>query len=106
MTWIEWCRVGAAVLVLLSALRFCILYNKKTGGTWRNSVFGVHMMVFSGAFVVYFGYAILSLLVLPESWRPYSGTVLFLSLAWLFAWRTRILNHAQREKVDDASSRG
>lgn len=99
MSWIEWCRVGAALLVLLAALRFCVLYHRKTKGDWRNNPYGVHMMVFSGAFVLYFAYAILSLLVLPESWRPYSGTVLFLSLAGLFWWRARLLRAAQREKV-------
>jgi hypothetical protein len=99
VSWIEVARVIAFALVALSAFAFCLSYNKWTGGRWRATPYGVHMMVFSGAFVVYFVYAILSLLVLPAEWRPYSGTVLALSLAGLFWWRTSLLRTAQRERV-------
>lgn len=106
MNWIEWCRVGAALLVLLAALRFCYLYDKKTKGDWRNNPFGVHMMTFSGSFVGYMVYAILTLVIVPDWLRPYFGTVILLSLAALFCWRTRLLQHAQREPIkerDDAA---
>lgn len=105
MTWIEIARVVAALLVLVSALRFCISYHVRTGGHWRRNpdgsknVPGTHMMAFSGAFVLYFVYAVLAILVIPEDWRPYFGTVIFLSLAYLFWQRTQILKQAQREPV-------
>lgn len=99
MSWIELVRVLAFALVALSAFAFCVSYHRSTGGHWRDTPYGVHMMVFSGAFVVYFLYAILSLLVLPADWRPYSGTILALTLAGLFMWRTSLLRIAQRERV-------
>lgn len=100
MTWIEWVRIAACALVVLSAGRFCWRYNKKSGGKWRTTPYGKHMMIFSGAFVGYFLYAIVSLLVLPAEWRPYVGSVLILSLAVMFEWRTRLVDVAQRERVD------
>lgn len=99
MTWIEWARVVACALVIVAAGRFCIRYHRKTKGHWRDTPYGVHMMLFTGAFVLYFGYAVLSLLLLPAEWRPYTGTVIILSLAGLFVWRDRLLDEAQRERV-------
>lgn len=99
MTWVEWARVAACALVVLSAGRFCYRYHKKTSGKWRTNPYGKHMMTFSGAFVGYFLYAIVSLLLLPAEWRPYVGTVLILSLAAMFEWRTRLVDEAQRERV-------
>lgn len=104
MSWIEVVRVLAFALVALSAFAFCVSYHRSTGGHWRDTPYGVHMMVFSGAFVGYFVYAILSLLVLPAGWRPYSGTILALTLAGLFIWRTSLLRIAQREPIKPEES--
>lgn len=104
MTWIEVARVIACALVVLAAGRFCFLYHRRTGGKWRSNPYGVHMMVFSGAFVGYFAYAIVSLLFLPPEWRPLPGAILILSIAGLFVWRTRLLDVAQREPVKPEES--
>lgn len=106
MTWIEWARVFAFASVAVAAGWFCVRYHQRTGGYWRNNPDGTrnlqgrHMMTFSAAFVGYFTYAVLSLLVLPEDWRPYSSTVLTLTLAWMFTRRTRLLRRVQREPVE------
>jgi hypothetical protein len=99
MTWIEIVRAVGFGMVALSALRFCVSYHRLTRGTWRGNPYGVHMMLFSGAFVAYGAYVAVSLLFGAGDWRVFAGAGIAWSLAGLFWWRTSLLRTAQRERV-------
>jgi amino acid transporter len=87
------------VLAFIAASVFMLRYQMRTRGHWRDTPYGVHLMVFSGACVAIFVYTMLSTTgVVPEFLRPWFRSVIFLSMAFLFGWRTVLLRDAQRVK--------
>jgi hypothetical protein len=90
-------RPTLAVCATLSALGFVLAYHFSTGGHWRDSVHGRHVMTFSAACVLILSYATLALFgVIPPWLFPYLAVVTYATMAWLFLWRWAILRNDQR----------
>jgi chromate transport protein ChrA len=92
VTWIEIVRVVVVGFALVMPAAFCLCYHLWTHGHWRDSRYGVHLMVFSGLSAMIVLYVFLALLgVVPHSWRPVSGVVIYLTVGGLFLWRLILL---------------
>jgi hypothetical protein len=77
---------------------FVVTYGVWTQGRWRDSRYGVHLMVFSAAFALILLYLVLSIAgLVPDSWRPYAGIVIYFTAGSLFLWRLTMLVHDHRQ---------
>lgn len=98
MRWVEVVQVALIGVSLLSAVLFCVLYQVWTKGHWRDTKYGAHLMWFTGICALILLYAFLSRLgFIPHSWRPYAGSVVYLSIAVLFPWRLLLLWQDHRD---------
>lgn len=87
--------VAATFLVIVG---FCISYHVTTRGHWRDTIHGVHIMVFSAATGLIMAFLILGLFGLIPMWLvPILGGWIYLTEFYLFAWRWAILRAGQRE---------
>lgn len=98
MTWVEVIRVTCTGLAALLASAFCVMYQVWTKGFWRDNKHGAHVMWFTGICALILWYGFLSQLgLIPDSWRPYAGSAIYLSIVVLFAWRFVLLWHDHRD---------
>jgi chromate transport protein ChrA len=98
VTWAEILRVVAVALAFVMPAAFCTCYHLWTRGHWKDSRYGVHLMVVSGVDALIVLYVLLAMLdVVPLSWRPYSGFIIYLSFAGTFLWRLILLAHDHRK---------
>ena len=79
------------------ALTFVVAYSVLTGGHWRDSEHGTHIMAFSFAVMVILGYAFVALLDWIPRWvLPYSSALIYSTMGFLMLWRLAILRRDQR----------
>jgi chromate transport protein ChrA len=98
VSWVEILRLVIVGLAFVMPASFCTCYHLWTGGHWRDSRYGVHLMVFSGVCALVMLYVLLALLnVVPHSWRPYAGIVIYLAVGALFLWRLILLEQDHRK---------
>lgn len=84
-----------AAVGALASLYFVIAYQVTTGGDWRRSPAGRHLMAFTGNLG-----ALLLLIVAARIWPDYPGRqvitlVMFASLVCQVVWRIVLLHRAQ-----------
>jgi hypothetical protein len=107
VTWVELLRaVGAGAAFVMPAL-FCVCYHVWTGGHWRDSRYGAHLMVFSAGCALILLYSFLAVVnVIPQEWRPYFSLVIYPTVFALFLWRLLLLrsdHRASREGKNHAA---
>jgi uncharacterized protein involved in response to NO len=92
-------RVVFCGLAALVALTFVVAYHVLTGGHWRDSEHGTHIMAFSFAVMVILGYAFVALLNwIPRWFLPYSSALIYSTMGFLMLWRLAILLRDQRTR--------
>lgn len=96
-TWVEWARTVGAGLAFLVPTVFCVCFHVWTGGHWRDTRYGVHLMMFSAGCAVILFYSFLAVIdLIPREWRPYFSLVIYPGIALLFLWRLLLLWRDQR----------
>lgn len=105
MTWVEIVRLVAIAFAFAMPAAFCTCYHLWTAGHWKDSVYGVHLMVVSGVDGMIMLFVLLAALdVIPQSWRPYAGSVIYFSVGAMFLWRLILLARDHR-RVDNGETR-
>ena len=104
MTPIEIIRAVLVGVAVLMPAAFCVCYHVWTGGHWRDSRYGVHLMVFSLACTLILLYAFLAVIgLIPRSWLPYASIVIYTTIAGLFLWRLLLLRRDYK-RVDSGAT--
>lgn len=95
-------RLFGNTLVVLSAALcwvFVVAYHRLTGGAWRRSEAGRHLMATKAVLGVVLTLAVVRLFGVEAAWFDVLRTVVFAGVPVVFAWRIAILVRAQfREK--------
>ena len=93
----HWLRAGLAASALVSALLFMAAYQVGTRGRWRDSDIGVHLMTFAFTDAMVLLYVVLAFFgLIPLIVLPFLGALTYMTLAWLFGWRTVIMRGYMR----------
>lgn len=100
----EHLRLVRAILTLITfvvIVGFCISYHVMTRGHWKDTVHGVHIMVFSLAFALIMAFIVLALFGLIPMWLlGVLGAWIYLTVMFLWLWRWVILRAGQRVPKD------
>lgn len=92
----RWVRFALAVTALVTTIVFMVAFHLSTEGGWRRTDIGVHLMVFAAGNALILLYASLAFFgVIPTDWLPYLSGLTYLTVAWLFGWRTSIMDSYQ-----------
>lgn len=100
-----WVRMALAIGALVMTLAFMTTYHLGTRGAWRRSDIGVHLMVFGLANGIILAFVVLAFLgALPMAVLPYFSALTYLTVGWLFGWRTVIMDGYLRGGPDEPDS--
>lgn len=110
----KWIRLALAAGALAMTLAFMLTYHLGTRGGWRRSDIGVHLMVFGATNGAVLAFVVLAFLgVLPVAVMPYISALTYLTVGWLFGWRTVIMDgylrggsapHSRKHEDPDGST--
>jgi hypothetical protein len=88
----RWVRATLVGVALLATVLFMVSYHVGTRGYWRRSDIGVHLMTFALADAIVLAYVAAAFLGwIPLAVLPYLSALTYLTIAWLFGWRTVIM---------------
>lgn len=96
-------RLLGDTLVVLSAILcwvFVVAYHRLTGGAWRRSEAGRHLMAMKTVFGLVLTLAVVRLAGLDSVWFALLRTITFLGVPIVLIWRLAMLVRAQRPQVE------
>jgi hypothetical protein len=86
-------RMALAGGALILTLAFMLTYHIGTRGDWRKSDIGVHLMVFGLTNAIVLTLVVISFLGWLPIWLgPAISAATYLTIGWLFGWRTVIMD--------------
>lgn len=89
--------VGNVLIFVSTAevLAFLVLYHLSTGGDWRHSATGRHLMAYSAAIAAVLVLSTVRIVAGDSPWFQSLRTIVFAGIPVVFGWRLWLLRVAQ-----------